>query len=36
VLDNAALRLAGLPLLPDWEDGLGRLVAALSEPAVVG
>ncbi len=29
-LDNAALRLSGLPLLPGWEDGLGRLVAALS------
>ena len=26
VLDNAALRLAGLPLLPDWHDGLARLV----------
>lgn len=30
VLDNAALRLSGLPLLPDWEDGLGRLVTALA------
>lgn len=30
VLDNAALRLSGLPLLPDWEDGLARLVAALA------
>lgn len=29
VLDNAALRLEGLPLLPHWTDGLGRLVAAL-------
>jgi dTDP-4-dehydrorhamnose reductase len=29
VLDNAALRLATLPLLPDWRDGLGRLVAVL-------
>ena len=29
VLDNAALRLSGLPLLPGWEDGLDRLVAAL-------
>jgi dTDP-4-dehydrorhamnose reductase len=29
VLENAALRLAGLPLLPDWHDGLGRLVPAL-------
>ncbi len=26
VLDNAALRLAGLPLLPDWHDALARLV----------
>jgi dTDP-4-dehydrorhamnose reductase len=26
VLDNAALRLSGLPLLPDWRDALGRLV----------
>lgn len=30
VLDNAALRLAGLPLLPDWEDGLARLVGVLA------
>jgi len=29
VLDNAALRLAGLPLLPDWKDGLQRLVEEL-------
>jgi dTDP-4-dehydrorhamnose reductase len=29
VLDNAALRLSGLPLLPAWEDALARLVAAL-------
>jgi len=29
VLDNAALRLSGLPLLPEWTDGLERLVAAL-------
>jgi dTDP-4-dehydrorhamnose reductase len=29
VLDNAALRLAGLPGLPEWTDGLERLVAAL-------
>ncbi len=28
-LDNAALRLSGLPLLPGWTDALGRLVAAL-------
>jgi len=33
VLDNAALRLGGLPLLPEWQDGLGRLVDALREPA---
>ncbi len=33
VLDNAALRLSGLPLLPEWEDGLARLVREL---AVVG
>ena len=29
VLDNAALRLSGLPLLPDWRDGLQRLVTYL-------
>ncbi len=29
-LDNAALRLSGLPLLPEWEDALGRLVDALA------
>jgi dTDP-4-dehydrorhamnose reductase len=29
VLDNAAMRLLGLPALPRWEDALGRLVAAL-------
>ncbi len=29
VLDNMALRLLGLPTLPDWRDGLSRLVAAL-------
>ena len=29
VLDNAVLRLAGLPLLPDWHDALDRLLAAL-------
>ncbi len=28
-LDNAALRLSGLPCLPDWQDSLGRLVRAL-------
>ena len=30
-LDNAALRLMGMALLPDWRDGLERLVAA-TEP----
>jgi dTDP-4-dehydrorhamnose reductase len=30
VLDNMALRLSGLPPLPDWEDGLVRLVDALT------
>jgi dTDP-4-dehydrorhamnose reductase len=34
VLDNGALRLAGMPLLPDWQDGLGRLVPALSPSGV--
>jgi dTDP-4-dehydrorhamnose reductase len=29
VLDNMALRLSGLPPLPDWQDGLVRLVNAL-------
>jgi dTDP-4-dehydrorhamnose reductase len=29
-LDNTALRLGGLPTLPPWEDGLRRLVAALT------
>jgi dTDP-4-dehydrorhamnose reductase len=29
VLDNMALRLSRLPPLPDWEDGLVRLVRAL-------
>jgi dTDP-4-dehydrorhamnose reductase len=32
VLDNAALRLAGLPLLPEWEDGLARLIGAVVAP----
>jgi dTDP-4-dehydrorhamnose reductase len=32
-LDNARLRLAGLPLLPTWNDALGRLVSVLSAPA---
>jgi len=30
VLDNAALRLGGLPLLPDFREPLGRLVKELS------
>jgi dTDP-4-dehydrorhamnose reductase len=30
VLDNMALRLSGLPPLPDWKDGLVRLVNALA------
>lgn len=29
VLDNAALRLSGLPLLPDWRDSLAPLIRAL-------
>lgn len=29
VLDNAALRLSGLPLLPPWQDSLERLVREL-------
>ncbi len=29
VLDNMALRLAGLPSLPDWRGSLGRLVPVL-------
>jgi dTDP-4-dehydrorhamnose reductase len=31
VLDNMALRLSGLPTLPDWQYGLSRLVAALHQ-----
>jgi dTDP-4-dehydrorhamnose reductase len=34
VLDNMALRLSGLPLLPDWQDGLVRLVDALATEEV--
>jgi dTDP-4-dehydrorhamnose reductase len=30
-LDNAALRLSGLPAMPPWEDALARLVAALPD-----
>ena len=29
VLDNAAMRLGGIPLLPHWTDALGRLLGAL-------
>ena len=29
-LDNTALRLSGLPVLPEWTDALARLVAVLS------
>jgi len=29
VLDNAALRLGGLPLLPEWHDGLERVLRVL-------
>jgi dTDP-4-dehydrorhamnose reductase len=29
VLDNTALRLSGLPVLPDWQDALARLVPVL-------
>ncbi len=31
-LDNAALRLSGLPLLPAWSDALERLVRSLPRP----
>lgn len=30
-LDNAALRLSGLPMLPDWNDALVRLVGVLPD-----
>jgi dTDP-4-dehydrorhamnose reductase len=30
VLDNMAMRLSGLPPLPEWQDGLVRLVNALA------
>jgi dTDP-4-dehydrorhamnose reductase len=30
VLDNAALRLGGLPLLPPWQESLDRLVQELA------
>jgi dTDP-4-dehydrorhamnose reductase len=29
VLDNAALRLSGIPLLPDWQESLAQLLAQL-------
>jgi dTDP-4-dehydrorhamnose reductase len=32
-LENAALRRAGLPLLPAWNDALARLVPVLSAAA---
>ncbi|HEY5108947.1 MAG TPA: dTDP-4-dehydrorhamnose reductase [Acidimicrobiales bacterium] len=31
-LDNAGLRLSGLPAMPRWQDALARLVAVLPEP----
>ncbi len=34
-LDNAALRLSGLPMLPEWTDALERLVAALPMDSTV-
>jgi dTDP-4-dehydrorhamnose reductase len=34
VLDNMALRISGLPALPDWQDGLVRLVGALKAEEV--
>jgi dTDP-4-dehydrorhamnose reductase len=34
VLDNMALRLCGLPALPDWQDGLIRLVSAMQAEGV--
>lgn len=34
VLDNAAMRAAGLPLLPDYHQPLGRAVARLRQGAV--
>jgi len=36
VLDNAALRLAGYPSMPDWHDGLARLVAVLGGSEATG
>ena len=34
VLDNMAMRLSGLPAMPDWNDGLVRLVRALQAERV--
>lgn len=34
VLDNMALRLCGLPKLPEWQDGLARLVPVLQAQQV--
>ena len=31
VLDNAALRLSGLPMLPPWNDALERLVTEMTQ-----
>jgi dTDP-4-dehydrorhamnose reductase len=36
VLDNMALRLCGLPALPDWQDGMVRLVSALATEEELG
>jgi dTDP-4-dehydrorhamnose reductase len=36
VLDNMALRLGGLPALPEWQDGLVRLVGALGGEGSAG
>jgi dTDP-4-dehydrorhamnose reductase len=36
VLDNMAMRLSGLPAMPDWNDGLVRLVRALQAERVEG
>ena len=35
VLDNMALRLGGLPALPDWRDGLARLVPVMQSASRV-
>ncbi len=35
-LDNAAVRRAGLPDLPDWRDGLAHYLAARRAPALAG